>query len=191
MTAYKLKIMSFASAPELRAWLAKNHSRSEGILLGIYKKDAGTVGVSYAEALDQALCYGWIDGPKLPGDKQFWLQTFTPRRPKSGWSKKNTGHAERLIKSGEMTAAGLKEVEAARSDGRWQAAYDSFSNAAIPDDFLKELARNKKAKAFFATLNKTNLYSIAYRLQTARKPETREKRMQAIIEKLARREKFH
>jgi uncharacterized protein YdeI (YjbR/CyaY-like superfamily) len=133
----------------------------------------------------------WIDGRKLPGDEQFWLQTFTPRRPKSGWSKKNTGHAERLIKSGEMTAAGLKEVEAARSDGRWQAAYDSFSNAAIPDDFLKELARNKKAKAFFATLNNTNLYSIAYRLQTAKKPETREKRMQAIIEKLARCEKFH
>jgi uncharacterized protein YdeI (YjbR/CyaY-like superfamily) len=191
MTADKMKIMSFASAPELRAWLAKNHSRSEGILLRIYKKESGTVSVSYAAALDQALCYGWIDGRKLPGDEQFWLQTFTPRRPKSGWSKKNTGHAERLIKSGEMTAAGLKEVEAARSDGRWQAAYDSFSNAAIPDDFLKELARNKKAKAFFATLNNTNLYSIAYRLQTAKKPETREKRMQAIIEKVARCEKFH
>jgi uncharacterized protein YdeI (YjbR/CyaY-like superfamily) len=191
MAANKLKIMSFASAPALRAWLAENHSRSDGILLRISKKGSGLAGVSYAQALDQALCYGWIDGQKLPGDKQSWLQTFTPRRPKSGWSKKNTEHAERLIKSGEMTAAGHKEIDAAKSDGRWQAAYDSFGSASIPEDFLKELAGNKKAKAFFATLNKTNLYSIAYRLQTAKKPETRQKRMQAIIEKLERGEKFH
>jgi uncharacterized protein YdeI (YjbR/CyaY-like superfamily) len=191
MAANKLKIMSFASAPALRAWLAENHSRSDGILLHISKKGSGLAGVSYAQALDQVLCYGWIDGQKLPGDKQSWLQTFTPRRPKSGWSKKNTEHAERLIKSGEMTAAGHKEIDAAKSDGRWQAAYDSFGSASIPEDFLKELAGNKKAKAFFATLNKTNLYSIAYRLQTAKKPETRQKRMQAIIEKLERGEKFH
>jgi uncharacterized protein YdeI (YjbR/CyaY-like superfamily) len=171
MATDKLKIMSFASAPELRAWLAKNCGQSEGILLRIYKKESGLAGVSYAEALDQALCYGWIDGRKLPGDKQSWLQTFTPRRPKSGWSKKNTEHAERLIQAGAMTAAGRKEVDAAEADGRWQAAYDAFGSAAIPDDFLKDLARNKKAKAFFATLNKTNLYSIAYRLQTAKKPE--------------------
>jgi len=186
-----MRILSFASAAELRAWLAKNHSRSDGILLRIYKKDSGTASVSYAEALDQALCYGWIDGRKLPGDRQSWLQTFTPRRPKSGWSKKNTEHAERLIRSGGMAAAGRKEIDAAKADGRWQAAYDSFGSAAIPDDFLKRLAANKEAKAFFATLNKTNLYSIAYRLQTAKKPETREKRMQVIIEKLARGENFH
>jgi uncharacterized protein YdeI (YjbR/CyaY-like superfamily) len=186
-----MKILSFSSAPELRVWLVKNHGRSDGIRLRIYKKGAGIASVSYAEALDQALCYGWIDGQKLPGDKQSWLQTFTPRRPKSGWSKKNTEHAERLIRSGEMMPAGLKEVEAAKADGRWQAAYDSFGTAAIPEDFLKRLAGNKKAKAFFATLNKTNLYSIAYRLQTAKKPETRDKRIQAIIEKLARGEKFH
>jgi uncharacterized protein YdeI (YjbR/CyaY-like superfamily) len=191
MATDKLKIMSFASAPELRAWLAKNCGQSEGILLRIYKKESGLAGVSYAEALDQALCYGWIDGRKLPGDKQSWLQTFTPRRPKSGWSKKNTEHAERLIQAGAMTAAGRKEVDAAEADGRWQAVYDAFGSAAIPDDFLKDLARNKKAKAFFATLNKTNLYSIAYRLQTAKKPETREKRKRAIIEKPARGEKFH
>ena len=185
-----MRILSFASAAKLRAWLAKNHSRSDGILLRIYKKDSGTASVSYAEALDQALCYGWIDGQKLPGYKQSWLQTFTPRRPKSSWSKKNTEHAERLIKSGAMAAAGLKEVDAARADGRWQTAYEAFGSASIPDDFLKKLAANKRAKAFFATLNKTNLYSIAYRLQTAKKPETREKRMLAIIEKLARGEKF-
>jgi uncharacterized protein YdeI (YjbR/CyaY-like superfamily) len=191
MAANKMKIMSFASASALRAWLAKNRGRSDGVLLRIYKKDSGIASVSYAEALDQALCHGWIDGRKLPGDEQSWLQTFTPRRPKSAWSKKNTEHAERLIQSGEMTAAGHKEVEAAKSDGRWQAAYESFGSASIPEDFLKELAGNKKAKTFFATLNKTNLYSIAYRLQTAKKPETRQKRMQAIIEKLARGEKFH
>jgi uncharacterized protein YdeI (YjbR/CyaY-like superfamily) len=188
---HKMKILCFASAPELRAWLAKNHRRSDGILLRVYKKDSGMDGVSYADALDQAPCYGWIDGQKLPGDEQFWLQTFTPRRPKSGWSKKNTEHAERLIKSGEMAPAGLKEIDSAKADGRWQAAYDSFGSAPIPEDFLKRIARNKNAKAFFATLNKTNLYSIAYRLQTAKKPETRGKRMRTIVEMLERGEKFH
>jgi uncharacterized protein YdeI (YjbR/CyaY-like superfamily) len=186
-----MKTMSFTSARELRTWLAKNHSRSEGILLRIYKRGSGVATVTYAEALDQALCFGWIDGQKQPYEAQSWLQKFTPRRSNSDWSKKNTQHAERLIASGEMTPAGLKEVEAAKSDGRWKAAYDSFGSAAVPDDFLQELARNKKANTFFATLNKTNLYSIAYRLQTAKKPETRAKRMQAIIDRLARGEKFH
>jgi uncharacterized protein YdeI (YjbR/CyaY-like superfamily) len=186
-----MKTLSFASALELRTWLAENHDQSEGILLRIYKKDSGVASVSYAEALDQALCYGWIDGQKQPGDTQSWLQKFTPRRAKSGWSKKNTEHAERLVASGDMTAAGLEEIDAAKADGRWQAAYDSFSNASIPDDFLKMLAANKKAQAFFATLNKTNLYSIAYRLQTAKKAETRQKRMQTILAMLARGEKYH
>jgi uncharacterized protein YdeI (YjbR/CyaY-like superfamily) len=140
-------------------------------------------------------CYfrldGWIDGQKKAHDDYSWLQKFTPRRPKSGWSKMNTRHAERLIESEKMAPAGLKEVEAAKRDGRWKAAYDSFGNATVPIDFLKELAKDNKAKAFFETLNKTNLYSIAYRLQTAKKPETREKRMKAIIEMLARGEKFH
>jgi uncharacterized protein YdeI (YjbR/CyaY-like superfamily) len=186
-----MQTMSFASPRAFRAWLTKNHKRSEGILLRIYKKDSGMATVTYAEALDQALCYGWIDGQKQPHDAQSWLQKFTPRRPNSGWSKNNTKHAERLIKSGVMTAAGLREVEGAKADGRWQAAYDAFGSATVPDDFLKELSRNKKAKAFFATLNKTNLYSIAYRLQTANRPETRAKRMLAIIAMLARGEKFH
>jgi hypothetical protein len=112
-----MKTLSFASAAELRAWLAKNNGQSNGILLRIYKKASGVASVSYAEALDQALCYGWIDGQKLPADEQSWLQTFTPRRPKSGWSKKNTEHAERLIKSGDMTAAGLEEI-GGRKSGR-------------------------------------------------------------------------
>lgn len=186
-----METKSFKSGRAFRAWLAKNHNRSDGILLRLYKKAAGVATVTYAEALDQALCYGWIDGQKLPGDAQSWLQKFLPRRPRSGWSRNNTRHAERLIEAGAMTAAGLKEIEAAKADGRWQKAYDAFGSATVPDDFLQRLAHNKKAKAFFATLNKTNLYSIVYRLQTAKKPETREKRMQAIIDKLARGEKFH
>ncbi len=187
-----MKVLEFPSPRAFRTWLEENHLLSTGILLRIHKKGSGVASVSYAEALDQALCYGWIDGQKLPGDESSWLQKFSPHRRKSGWSKNNTKHAERLIRSGEMTAAGLKEVEAAKADGRWSAAYDASSTAGIPDDFLKLLACNKKALAlFFATLNKTNRYSIAYRLQTAKKAETREKRMQAIVAMLARGEKFH
>ena len=189
--AKKMKTIGFASPRAFRTWLAKNHDRSEGILLRIYKKESATDSITYAEALDQALCFGWIDGQKLPGDKKSWLQKFTPRQARGKWSKNNTAHAERLIASGEMTPAGLKEVNAAKQDGRWSAAYESFSNATIPDDFHKALARNKTAKAFFETLNATNRYSIAYRLQTAKKPETRQKRLQDILEKLARGEKFH
>ena len=186
-----MKTMTFKSSRAFRTWLARNHGRTEGILLRIYKKDSGVATVTYAQALDQALCFGWIDGQKLPGDDRSWLQKFTPRRPGSGWSKRNTGHAQRLIDAGEMTAAGLREINAAQADGRWKAAYDAFGSASIPDDFLKELGRNRKAHAFFKTLNKTNLYSIVYRLQTAKKPETREKRKQEIIAMLARSEKFH
>ena len=186
-----MEIVSFESAGDFRKWLEDNYSRADGIWLRISKKGSGIASLTYAEALDEALCFGWIDGQRKPLDERGWLQRFTPRRPKSGWSKVNTQHAERLIASGAMTASGLKEVEAAKSDGRWSAAYDSFANATIPEDFLRELARNPKAKAFFETLNKTNLYSIAYRLQTAKKVETRDKRMSEIIEKLAREEKYH
>lgn len=189
--AIALRTMEFKSARALRAWLQKNHARSEGLWLRIYKKDSGVASVSYAQALDQALCFGWIDGQKLPKDAQSWLQKFTPRRARSGWSKRNTSHVQRLIASGEMTSAGLAEVEAAKADGRWKAAYDAFGSSAMPDDFLADLARNKKAQAFFDSLNRTNRYSIAYRLQTAKKPETRAKRKQAIIAMLARGEKFH
>jgi uncharacterized protein YdeI (YjbR/CyaY-like superfamily) len=186
-----MAILSFPASLDFRDWLAKNYGQSHGVWLRIYKKDSGVATITYAEALDQALCFGWIDGQKKLYDKRSWLQKFTPRRPKSGWSKKNTHHAERLIRAGAMTSAGLKEVNAAKADGRWKAAYDSFANASVPEDFLEALAKNKRAKAFFETLNKTNLYSIAYRLQTAKRPETRDKRMRAILEQLARGEKFH
>ena len=186
-----MQVLSFRSPAAFRAWLAKHHARSDGLLLRIYKKDSGVASVTYAKALDEALCFGWIDGQKLPCDAKSWLQKFTPRRPGSGWSKRNTEHAQRLIDAGAMTAAGLAEIESAKADGRWHAAYAAFGSAAAPKDFLAELRRNRKAHAFFKTLNRTNLYSIVYRLQTAKKPETREKRKQAIIAMLARGEKFH
>jgi uncharacterized protein YdeI (YjbR/CyaY-like superfamily) len=186
-----LKILWFKSSAEFRNWLKKNHADSHGIWLRIFKKSSGEKSISYAEALDQALCYGWIDGQKQAHDANSWLQKFTPRRPESGWSKINTTHVERLIKSGQMAPAGFKAVEAAKKDGRWQAAYDSPRNAAPPDDFLRALEKDRKAKAFFETLNRANIYSIVYRLQTAKKPETRERRMKMILEMLARGEKFH
>ena len=184
-------ILSFRSPSAFRKWLTANHDKSDGIWLRTFKKNSGTASITYAEALDEALCFGWIDGQKKPHDDQSWLQRFTRRRAKSGWSKINTGHAERLIKAGRMQAPGRAEVDAAKKDGRWKAAYDSPSNATFPDDFLAALSKDKKAKAFFDSLNKANRYAISYRLQTAKKPETRQKRMQMILEMLARGEAFH
>lgn len=187
----KLPILSF-DQPELwEKWLAKNHTISDGIWLQIKKKDSGEPSVTYAEALDVALCYGWIDGLKKSYDKNSWLQKFICRRPKSTWSKKNQEHVERLIKTGKMKPAGRAAVEAAKNDGRWESAYDSPQNSKMPEDFLKELSKNKKAQAFFNSLNKANLYAIAYRLQTAKKPETRERRMNLILKMMANGKKFH
>jgi uncharacterized protein YdeI (YjbR/CyaY-like superfamily) len=183
--------LSFATPEALRVWLAKNSRRSAGIWLRIFKKDSGTPSISYAEALEQALCYGWIDGQKQKGDAASWLQRLTPRRPDSGWSKINTQRAERLIKSGAMTAAGLREIEAAKSDGRWKAAYDSARNAQPPKDFLQELKKDPKAEAFFKSLDRRNVYAIVYRLQTARRPETRAKRLRDFVAMLAKHEKLH
>lgn len=182
---------AFRSARAFRAWLTREHGRSKGLLLRIYKKDSGIVSVTYAEALDEAICFGWIDGQKLPFDEQSWLQKFTPRRPRSGWSRRNTEHAERLMRSGQVAAAGMREIEAAKADGRWASAYDSPAKAGFPKEFLAELARNASAKKFFSKLSKANLYAIAYRLQTAKRPETRTKRVRLIIDMLARGESFH
>lgn len=185
-----LPILEFKTTEAFETWLAKNHDSTNGLWLRIFKKDSGKKTISYAEALDVALCYGWIDGQKQAYDEQAWLQKFCPRRPKSIWSKINIGHVERLIKEDRMRPAGLKAIEKAKADGRWDKAYDSSSKMTIPEDFLKELSKNKKAEAFFKGLNKTNLFSIGFRLQTAKKQETREKRMKEIIEKLAKGEKF-
>lgn len=186
-----MQILHFKSPAEFRRWLGKNHAGPEGIWLRFFKKGSDVPSLTYAEALDQALCHGWIDGQAKSMDEQSWLQKYTPRRPRSGWSKRNTEHAERLIKAGTMTPAGQKAIEAAKADGRWKAAYDSPRNAKVPKDFLKALNKDKNAKAFFKTLNRANVYAIVYRLQTAKKPETRQRRIEMILAMMAERKKFH
>jgi uncharacterized protein YdeI (YjbR/CyaY-like superfamily) len=190
-TAAKPPIIAFKSAAKWEAWLAKNHALSNGIWLRFFKKDSGVASVTHDEALDKALCYGWIDGQLQKYDGQSWLQKFTPRGTKSIWSKRNIEHVTRLCKANKMKPAGLKQMELAQADGRWAQAYDSPRAMQVPEDFLDRLARNKKAQKFFGTLNRANLYSIAWRLQTAKKPETREKRMKAILQMVARGETFH
>jgi uncharacterized protein YdeI (YjbR/CyaY-like superfamily) len=185
------EILSFRTPLEFRKWLTKNHDQSDRIWLLLAKKDSGQSSVTYAEALDEALCFGWIDGQKKPHDDSAWLQGFSRRRPQSGWSKLNTQHADRLIAAGRMRPAGQAEIDAAKSDGRWTAAYDSPTTATIPEDFLAALRKNKKAQKFFESLNKSNRYAICYRLQTAKKPETKVKRIEAIVAMLARGEAFH
>jgi uncharacterized protein YdeI (YjbR/CyaY-like superfamily) len=185
------EILRFPSSHEFRKWLAANHRHSHGIWLRIFKKDSGELTVTYAQALDEALCFGWIDGQKQRHDDSSWLQRFTPRRPRSGWSKINTQHAERLVRLGRMKPAGQAQIDAAKKDGRWRAAYNSPSNATFPEDFLAALRKNEKAQAFFESLNKANRYAIAYRLQTAKKPETKQRRMEMILVMLARGEAFH
>src|SRR5580692_7310293 len=159
-----LKIISFKSAHEWGKWLAKNHDVSEGVWLKIFKKDSQTRSVNYPEALDGALCYGWIDGQKAAFDDKAWLQKFGPRQLKSVWSKINVGHAERLIKAGRMKPAGLKKIESAKKDGRWSKAYHPQSSAKLPGDFLREVSKNPKAKVFLEALNRANVYAIIYRL---------------------------
>ena len=184
-------VKSFVSAGALGKWLATHHAKSDGIWLRIFKKESGEKTVTYAEALDEALCYGWIDGQKKKFDSDSWIQKFTPRRARSIWSKRNIEHIERLTSEKRMKAAGLRAFEDAKNDGRIAAAYDSPSNSTTPDDFLRLLENNPKAKAFFDSLNKANKYAITWRLQTAKKPETREKRMNIILEMMAKGEKFH
>ncbi len=176
---------------EWEEWLEKNHQDTAAVWIKFYKKATGKKSISYAEALDGALCFGWIDGVVNKFDEESYLQRFTPRTKKSNWSKINTKHIERLIKLGKMQPAGMREVEAAKKDGRWDSAYESPATITIPEDFLKEIAKNKKAKEFFASLNRTNFYAIAYRLQIAKKPETLERRKKQILEMLEKGEKFH
>jgi uncharacterized protein YdeI (YjbR/CyaY-like superfamily) len=186
-----IPIIEFKTAKAFETWLEMNYNSSKGIWLKIFKKNSGEMTISYAEALDEALCYGWIDGQKKSYDEIAFLQKFCPRRERSIWSKINIGHVERLIKEGRIRPAGFEAIEKAKTDGNWANAYDSPSKMTIPEDFLKELSKNKKAESFFMGLNKTNLFSIGFRLQTAKKQETKEKRIKEIIEKLAKGEKFH
>ena len=185
------EILSFETPNAFEKWLAKHHNKVNGILLRFYKKESGKKSITYKEAVDEALCYGWIDGRANKFDDESWIQKFTPRGARSIWSKKNTDNIERLTSLGKMRSPGLEEVEKAKADGRWAKAYDSPKDMQLPDDFMKVLSKNKKAKAFFETLNKANKYAIGWRLQTAKKPETKEKRIKAIVEMLSKEQKFH
>jgi uncharacterized protein YdeI (YjbR/CyaY-like superfamily) len=184
-------VLFFKSPKEFAKWLATNHTAQAGVWLQMFKKHTGTASITYAEALDEALCYGWIDGQKKSHDSESWIQKFTPRRAKSIWSKRNIEHIERLVNANKMKPAGLKQVEAAKQDGRWHRAYDSPGKMEVPQDFMQQLSKNKKALAFFESLNKANKYAITWRLQTAVKPETRSRRMALILEMLKKGERFH
>ena len=196
---YNMSIMKSTELPTLPSankkkwadWLARQHDKSTGVWLQIAKKDAGIPSVTYEEALDVALCYGWIDGQKKGFDDKYWLQKFTPRTAKSIWSKINTEKAERLIASGEMKPAGLQAIEAAKQDGRWDAAYASQKNISVPEDFQTTLDKNIIAKKFFATLNSVNRYAILFRIHNAKKPEMRARKIQQFIEMLERNEKIY
>jgi uncharacterized protein YdeI (YjbR/CyaY-like superfamily) len=186
-----LPILLFATPPDLEAWLEKSHADAAGLWLKIAKKGSGVESVSYAEALELALCFGWIDSQKRGFDERHFLQRFTPRRPRGKWSLINREKAEGLIASGAMRPRGLAEVEAAKADGRWEAAYAGQRTAEVPDDLRAELDRNEAAGEFFATLDSANRYAILYRLQEAKEPETRERRLRKFIAMLERGEKIH
>src|SRR3989440_3639404 len=180
-SADDLPQIPFASAAEWEKWLEENHAASDGAWIKMAKKGSGIESVRYPEVLDTALCFGWIDGRREALDERFFLQRFTPRRPRSRWSRINRDKAERLIAEGRMRPAGLAEVERAKADGRWEAAYEGQKSSTVPDDLQRELDARPKAKAFFAELNSQNRYAILYRLQDAKKPETRARRLAKFV----------
>lgn len=186
-----LPILLFAGPAELEAWLELNAGESEGLWLKIAKKGAPEPSVTYAEALALALCFGWIDSQKRGLDETHFLQRFTPRRPRGRWSRINREKAEALIAAGSMRPAGLTEVEAARADGRWEAAYEGARTAQVPDDLRRELDANAAAREAFAELDGANRYAILYRLDEAKKPETRERRLRKFVAMLEGGEKIH
>jgi uncharacterized protein YdeI (YjbR/CyaY-like superfamily) len=191
MPADDLPVLAFGSPQAWHDWLAGQHESSPGLWLKIAKKGAGSSTVSYAEALDCALCFGWIDGQKGRLDDEYWLQRFTPRKPRSKWSRINREKAEQLIAVGRMRPAGLREVEAARADGRWAAAYEGQATATVPPDLERELDRNPAAREFFATLTGVNRYAILYRIQDAKRPETRARRIATFVQMLAEHKTLH
>ena len=186
-----LPVMLFPTAEAWEAWLEEHHRHGTGIWLKIAKKGTGETSVSYAQALDAALCYGWIDGQKGRYDEQFFLQRFTPRRPTSVWSQVNRAHVARLIEAGRMREAGLAQVAAAQADGRWEAAYASQKDMEVPADLLAALEANPEAQRFFETLNKVNRYALCYRIGRAKRQETRAATIEKFVAMLARGEKLH
>jgi uncharacterized protein YdeI (YjbR/CyaY-like superfamily) len=183
------EILPFATQMAFRKWLRKNHASHAGVWIKFAKKNSGVPSVTYKEALDEALCYGWIDGPLRKVEEPFWVHLFKRRNPRSIWSQVNRGNVARLIEEGRMQAAGQAEIDAAQRDGRWDAAYASPSTAKIPADFLAALELVPEAKACFDSLNKTSRYSIYFALTTAKKPETRQRRFEQWLDKLKRGEK--
>jgi uncharacterized protein YdeI (YjbR/CyaY-like superfamily) len=181
----------FATQRAWQRWLGKNHTRCAGLWLRLAKKGSATQSVTYAEALEIALCYGWIDGQKRGESEHAWLQRFLPRSAKSIWSKINRQKATALIASGKMKAAGLAAVEAAKKDGRWKAAYDSPSGAKVPDDFQAALTASPRAHEFFASLDRANRYAILFRIQTVKKPETRARKIQEFVKMLESYQRIH
>jgi uncharacterized protein YdeI (YjbR/CyaY-like superfamily) len=183
--------LRFGTAADLEAWLEANHDGNPGIWLEIAKTGSRDRSVTYAEAIEVALCFGWIDGQKRRGDDDHWLQRFTPRSARSRWSKINRDKAEQLIAAGRMRPAGLSEVERARADGRWDAAYEGQRTATIPDELARELDRDPKAAAAFAALDAQNRYSIVWRINDAKRPETRARRVAKYLDMLRRGERIH
>jgi len=190
-THKNLPVLFFETSSDWQRWLAKHVSDTQGIWIKFAKKAVGVQSISYDEALDVALCYGWIDGLVNRLDEHYYLQRFTPRRAKSTWSKRNIAKVAELTKAGKMQPSGLAEVERAKQDGRWATAYDSPSTMTIPKDFQQALDAHPRAKAFFATLNKTNKYAFLWRIQTATKPETRQARITKTTETLSHSELAH
>ncbi|XEC95790.1 YdeI family protein [Paenibacillus tarimensis] len=187
----ELPILLFADQQSLENWLEDNSDTSPGIRLQISKKNSGIVSVSYHEALEAALCYGWVDSRKETFDERTWLQRFTPRGAKSIWSKINKDKAEQLIANGRMQPGGFKAIEDAKRNGLWDKAYEPQSTASMPEDFAAELDRNVKAKAFYDTLNRQNKYAILFRIHNAKKQETRTKRIQQFLMMLEKGEKIY
>jgi uncharacterized protein YdeI (YjbR/CyaY-like superfamily) len=185
-----LPILAFEQPEDFAAWITA-HSADAGLWLKIAKKDSGVTTISYAQGLEVALCYGWIDGQKQTYDAQYFLQRFTPRRAKSAWSKINVAKVAELTAAGKMQPAGLVAVEAAKADGRWAAAYDGAGTMTMPPDFAAALKASPKAQAAWDTLNKTNTYAFLYRIQAAKKPETRQARIEKFVAMLEAGERLY
>jgi uncharacterized protein YdeI (YjbR/CyaY-like superfamily) len=180
----KLPVVQFADAAVWERWLEQHAEDSDGVWLKIAKKATGLPTVTHAEALEAALCFGWIDGQRAGHDERFFLQRFTPRKARSKWSQINREKAQELIEQGRMRSPGMRQVQAAQADGRWEAAYEPQSRASVPDDLQRALDRNPQARAFFETLRGQNRYAVIYRVQDAKRPETRARRIATFVEML-------
>ncbi|HVY47130.1 MAG TPA: YdeI/OmpD-associated family protein [Minicystis sp.] len=189
--ATEMPVLCFAVTEAWSAWLASRHRSSSGVWVKIAKKVSGRASITYAEALEVALAWGWIDGQKQTFDEAWWLQKFTPRGSRSMWSKINREKATALIAAGKMTPAGLAEVERAKKDGRWDRAYESQRSASVPEDLEMALAKNPRAKKFFESLDAPNRYAVLFRVHHAKKAETRARRIAQFVEMLAKGEKLH